>query len=279
MWESHTELPRSVPLLVHLALRTGGVISQMGWFFLGFGLIFAHIFVPWDGLKWVTGSAAETPGAYIGSEGTGAHENDRPVIRHKFRYSVDGTEYHGESYTTGSGNVADSLTVEYLESDPAISVIKGQRDSMFGPVAAIVMIFPLVGFFMLLPGIWSGARTGRLLAHGKVTRGTLVSKEATNTRINNRTVMKYTFRFTDELGDEYTAVGRTHTGELEDEETETILYDPSNPANACTVDNLPGRPRVEDGLVRPGSTIGAMLTLVVPLATIVGHTAWFVLAG
>jgi len=32
--------PRPVPLLVRLRLLFGGMVSQLGWFFLGFGTIF-----------------------------------------------------------------------------------------------------------------------------------------------------------------------------------------------------------------------------------------------
>ena len=278
MWESHTELPRSVPLLVRLALMTGGVLSQLGWFFVGFGLIFVHVFAPLDSLRWVLGTTVETTGQYKGSEGTNASENDRPVIRHRFTFMVDGVSYDGESYTTGSGSASGAVIVQYLEGSPEFSVIKGQRDAMFGPLAAFVLIFPIVGLFMLIPGLRHGRRAARLLAIGKVTRGTLVNKEATGTKINNQTVMKYTFQFVDELtGQEHTVISKSHTGELEDEETEALLYDPSEPDNACTVDNLPGRPIIENGMVRPGSTGGAIASLLVPAATILGHGAWYLL--
>ncbi|HYV28317.1 MAG TPA: hypothetical protein VFA77_12335, partial [Candidatus Eisenbacteria bacterium] len=38
------EPPRQVPLLIRLRLLFGGTSAQMGWFFLGFGMIFFWVF-------------------------------------------------------------------------------------------------------------------------------------------------------------------------------------------------------------------------------------------
>ncbi|MGE3854323.1 MAG: DUF3592 domain-containing protein [Planctomycetota bacterium] len=274
MWESHTDLPRNVPLGLRLAVLLGGSLSQVGWLMVLVGMISAYCLVDFGAVRWWFGTIAETSGTYNGSEGTNAEVNDVPVYRHKFTFEIDGETIHGQSYTTGSSSPPSTCTIEYLAGNPDAARIKGQRTGMFGGVVMFVLIFPLIGVCMLVRGTRYGARASRLLAVGKTAQATLVSKEATGTKINDQTVYKYTFRFVDEAGQEQTVVSKTHTGELEDDSTETVLYDPSNPANACTVDNLPGRPVIEQGgTVRAGSRV-VMLTLILPTLVLAGLIMW-----
>jgi hypothetical protein len=282
MWQEHGSTPRSVSLATRLAIANGGVLGFMGWMFLGIGLVAVQAFGVFGtiaGMWHFSGDVAEAPGTYEGSSGTSTEINDTPVYAHRYRFVADdGREYGGQSYSTGSWSPPGAtITIEYPVGRPEVSRIRGLRDSIVGPFILFTLIFPVVGFFLLLPGWRRGHRVNRLLVHGKVTSGELVDKQPTNTRINKQTVYKYTFRFTDESGSEYEATGRTHRGELEDDDRETVLYDPSDPRNACTVDDLPGSPVIEDGAVRTRTS--PLVMLILPTLVVVGHTTWFVLAN
>jgi hypothetical protein len=137
-----------------------------------------------------------------------------------------------------------------------------------------VFIFPLVGLGFMVAGLRNGFKANRLLAHGKVGLGVLISKEATNTRINEQPVYKLTFEFTDEYGSHYEAVSKTHQPYvLEDEPEERLLYDPHNPAYAVMLDSLPGGPDIDEmGNIQPASLTRGLLVLILPVLTLVGHS-------
>jgi hypothetical protein len=145
---------------------------------------------------------------------------------------------------------------------------------MFGAGAAFVVIFPLVGLVFVLIGLRGGRRAAHLLANGKLTTGTLKSKVATNTRVNNQTVYKLTFEFQAEEGGTYETVVRTHVvHRLVDEPQERLLYDPFFPARAVLLDNLPGSPRIDPtGQLRASAT--APLYVLLPAISLFGHGAY-----
>jgi hypothetical protein len=138
------------------------------------------------------------------------------------------------------------------------------------------VIFPIVGIFFIIPGVNKARRAIRLLTIGEQTTGRLKSKEETNTRINKCPVYKLTFEFETRHGQISQATAKTHLVEnLEDEHDEPLLYDPMEPSNAVMLDNLPGLPRINaDGQIRVRSGVSALSCLLVPVATVVGHTGY-----
>ena len=59
--------------------------------------------------------------------------------------------------------------------------------------------------------------------------------------------MKLTFSFTTQDGRAANAIARTHEYEhLVDEAEEPILYNPYSPKEACLLDDIPGRPRLDE---------------------------------
>ena len=50
------------------------------------------------------------------------------------------------------------------------------------------------------------------------------------------------------------------------------MYDHANPRNAVMLDSLPGLPRIDDrGHIQTGSHLTALLVLILPALTIIGH--------
>jgi hypothetical protein len=87
-----------------------------------------------------------------------------------------------------------------------------------------------------------GGQNVRLLREGVITQGKLVKREPTNTRVNNKTVYKFTFGFQDNRNRTHQVITKTHdVDDIGDEPTETIVYDPNDPSKACVVDALPGK--------------------------------------
>jgi hypothetical protein len=136
-----------------------------------------------------------------------------------------------------------------------------------GPFGGLLPLgFVAVGLAFLVPGLRRRARWARLLRHGKVSRAKLKSVEATNLSINDQPVMKLTFAYFDEMGQDHTFVLKTHEPQdLEDEPTEAILYDPEHPDVGLPLDSLQGLTTEYDGRVVPCSVLAALARLVPPI--------------
>lgn len=206
-----TPPPRRVPLSLRV-VNFFNVIAQIGWAVFGFGMIFFWVFASNADFSFATfrGAMGRATGRITSVENTNASENRRSITKSYYQYSVAGETYNGKSYTTGSAPEQGSqVEVEYLERDPSRSRIPGMRTAMFGPWAAIVTIFPLIGFLILFFATRSGIKRNRLLRDGMFAQGTLVSKEPTNMTVNNRRVWALTFEFTDRNGMRREATART----------------------------------------------------------------------
>ncbi len=274
--------PRAVPLLVRVRILFGGQASQIGWLLLGFGLVFFWAFVcRADLTSWyrfrralAVAEGQVTRSGYTGAtEGGSKHRRGTPIYKNEFRFVVDDKEYTNASYAVGARlPVGRKLTVQYLTNDPTIARIQGMRTNVFGPGVLFVMIVPLVGLGLIVFALSRRSKACRLLIHGIPTTGKLIAKEATRVKENNRTVYKLTFEFETGDGRSGNATARTNAPERFQETGEPLVYDPEYPDRAVMLDNLPGAPHIgEDGHVYCQQPSRALFSLVVPLATVVGH--------
>lgn len=264
--------PRGVPLSLRVLNFFNGA-AQLGWGIFGFGMIFFWIFGAQADFSFATFHVdGQTRGRVIRVDDTGASENKQPVRKHHYEYSVAGRTLTGTSYATGGGaSEGEEVTVEYDEGTPERSRIAGMRRAMFGPGAAFVVIFPLVGAVILYFATRSGVHRNHLLREGILTTGTYVSREPTNMTVNKQRVWEVTFEFTDRNGQRQEAKARsTDTSRLEDEAREPLLYDPNDPSKAYLLDEAPSRPRLEHGEL-VGRPLPAMLALIVPGIVIGAH--------
>jgi hypothetical protein len=269
-----TPPPRRVPLSLAVLNRLN-LISQIGWFVFGFGMIFFWAFGMNGDFSFLTfrGELARVMGKVTTVEDTGASENKRRVRANHYEYSVAGQRFQATSYSTGDSKApGESVTVEYKEGDPEASRIEGMRRKMFGPAVAFVVIFPLIGFAILVFAMKAGSHRTHLLQNGLFTTGKLISKEATNMTVNKRRVMELTFEFTARDGRRCQAKARTtDTARLEDEAQEPLLYDPENPETAYVLDEIPSRPAINGLGELEGRPVAAFASLILPLIVIAGH--------
>jgi hypothetical protein len=272
--------PRPVPWPVQAQVLLGGFSNQFGWLFFGFGMIFVWLFggvTLLNGVYFWVGGMETASGIIADVRSTNTSENDVPVFANQYLFRVERLEQElrGTSYTTGRKfSVGDNVTIEYVTHNPEISRIQSTRTSLMSSWGlCVACIFPLVGLAFIFGGMSAGVRGVRLLGHGKVVDGVLVSKEATNTSINDRTVYKLTFEFNSENGQTYQAIARSHIPEnLQDEAREQILYSPANPHYAVLVDNLPGNPDIDEfGQIYVTNAGQGLLVLVLPLLVIAVH--------
>ena len=267
--------PRQISIPERLAILSGGFMSQFGWIFFGFGMIFFWVFVMnstvthWFSFRnWADGE-----GTVLRIEETNAEENEENVYELIYEYKVNGQSYTGRSYSTGYAySEGQTVPIEYDLDYPEESRVHGLRRAMFGWEVIFVVIFPLIGLIFILVGFRTNMKSLDLLINGKFASGKMTSKEPTNTRINEQTVYKYTFEFEADNGRTYEATGKTHlTHLLEDEETERLIYAPNDPAYSTMFDTIPGAPKLNpDGSFHALSGKG-YLSLILPVITILLH--------
>lgn len=212
------------------------------------------------------------------SEGGGEHSDGTPIYRFPYEFEFESATYRGESYSVGKKkNRGQKVTIEFPPGRPGRSRIQGMRTAAFSSFVLFVVIFPVVGVCFLVPGFVFGRRTAKLLKVGEYTTGKLIETKGTGTEINNRRVYQLTFEFQTQSGETRTAVAKTHeTHTLEDDEHEPLLYDPIHPDRATMLDHLPGRPEFDsEGQIRHSGWMNTFLCLIVPTATVVGHSIAF----
>lgn len=244
--------PRYIDAYSQLVILLSGFLQQMGWGFLGFGMIFVLVFFPFTEWKFAlaTGPWEVVQGEITGSEGTDLSINDQQVWKYGYKFSFDGRDFEGVSYDFYSDlPPGRAVAVRVNARNPVVSNIEGMRYGSRPLFLTFVLIFPVVGLFMIVPAVRKQAKSLDLLRHGEFTRGEVRSKDPTGTTIsiNNRTypVYKYTFDFT-YLGTTYQAICKAHITEpLEDETLETILFYPNNPGFNAVYDGISNSPRMD----------------------------------
>lgn len=274
-----------------LVLLFGGFFNLFGWFFFGFGSIFFWIFGGSDAvynMAFFSGELLTTEARITQVLKTSLTINEQRVYAFHYDYVVDDREFHGETdgyyrdYREG-----DRTTVEYAVSDVSRSRIKGLDTGLTGWPLLAVSIFPVVGLGFIFFGFRKGAKGVRLLLHGRETVGEYRSREATSTRVNNRTVYKYLFAFNDEQGKAYIAEGRSHLDDVFDGEDvplsirkgrsgplEPLVYNPDDPSDSVLLDDLPASPRIQpDGRIAAAG-IFSRFSLFLPAVAIFGNLLW-----
>ena len=296
--------PREVPWAVKLRVLFGGFLSQFGWAFFGFGMVFVWAFTAnADLLGWYRfgGELEYAQGTVTAGEATHCSVNNSRVYANHYRFTTgDGTEHTAVSYATGRRlSPGRQVRVEYPPGRPETSRIAGMRTSIFGVATLLVLIFPAAGLGLLLPGLWRGLRGIRLLRDGKQAVGRLIDRKPTRARVNNQPVWKLTFEFTAEDGGVFQVSARTHDtsrlsgeapgslpgvaaasggGDGEDAPLEPLVYDPFRPARAALLDALPGGPRIdENGNIRVSRPLRTLAVLIAPAATILGHGVYIMI--
>lgn len=274
--------PRTVPLCVSLAALFGGAIQQIGWLVFGFGMIFFYVFAlqsDWSGPMFALLDTEQATGVVASVESTNASENDALVYEIHYGFvAANGKKVEGVAYSTGYyPDAGQRLAVTYLRSQPDVARVDGMRRAVFGPLAAIVGIFPLAGAAMVVLGLREGWKANRLLASGRLAFGKVASMTPTNTTINSRRVMAVAFSFRAQDGATYEVTTKTHTPErLTDQSEELILFDPDDPSYGAALDALPGSPTIDNaGTLRLGrSPLICLTVLALPGLTLLGNAIY-----
>ncbi|GAB4271652.1 MAG: hypothetical protein Kow0029_09590 [Candidatus Rifleibacteriota bacterium] len=288
--EKHIEIRNAAPELFIRAMF-GGFTNQFGWLFFAFGMVFFWVFssmVDFTDLIYFSGKLRNATGQVIKVEDTNAEVNDNTIQRITFSFTNPDNKSTkmaetqpgknsnlivSECYETGTSyKSGQSVQVEFPDKKPEIARIVGTRRGIFPYwVLFLVAIFPALGIGFIFFGIRRGLLIKSLLDHSFLTQGVLAGKEPTNTRINKKPVMKLTFSFETRDGQPAYVVARTHDYKhLVDEAEEPLLYNPYNPKESCLLDDIPGRPRLDEkGRLVPTEKETIAKTLLLPIIALI----------
>ncbi|MGB3967303.1 MAG: hypothetical protein WBO45_11290 [Planctomycetota bacterium] len=152
-----------------------------------------------------------------------------------------------------------------MRRDPTTARIQGMSSAPLPAIVGLTLLFPLVGVVLIVVGAWRGGTRVRLLRDGGLVMGRLIHRQATGTKINNQTVHRLTFAFTDAANQHRKVVIRSHRLDLLDTgATQPLLHEPGTD-HAIAWHALPGRPTTDrDGLLQPVGMVGLLPVLLPP---------------
>lgn len=244
------QLPRELPFGIRFMILCANVPFLIGFVFTFIGLATC---IPFTSMMDLNFSNPLDKDPSIGKavitsiSNTNASENDVAIIRYNYSYSVNGKNYSSSSFTKGERAifVNDTVPIQFDKNNPSFSRIQNMRMAEFdGTWLLFIFIFPFVGIVFLVISLIKGRKNISLVKNGFLTKGSVTNKEATNVRINNRTVYKVYFDYTANDGVQRRAFTRTHQPEkVEDEEKEQLLFNANNPEEAVLLDTLPRQVR------------------------------------
>jgi len=233
--------PRRVPKALRRAVRrqsSSWALSIFGFLFGAFGLFFVVQFFPWNFYRdWQLRGAPTAPGRIVSVAPTKLRENKQRVYRYEFSFTPpSGVAVSGTCFTTGSGWPANArIAVRYRPENPALCCVDGARSSVGSGSAAIVLLFPAIGFGLAGWTVVSRRRRD-FLEHGELAEARVISLEATATRVNNQTVFRITLQRTDRPGTAPLVVHKYESAQvslarerMESEQPLFMLLDPAHP--------------------------------------------------
>lgn len=236
---------RDVPPGIRFKIIFENFYTSFGLIFLIISSIFIIVFSSFIKFDSLTQNSPVIEGIVTDINVTSTSINDRRVYAFHYEYKLpDGSIRNGKSFSEDIYyEVGAPVKVLYSEKDPGVSHIEGMRAGEFSGWILFIMIpFLLVGAGFFIYGLRKARKDIYLLRVGEVAYATLLRKEATSMKINNRTVYKIYFRFTAADGSTYETACKSHkTNLLEDEEKEKLVYDPNAPEQALLLDSLPKR--------------------------------------
>ncbi len=245
--------PRRLSWFTQAVLLCGDQVSQAGWFLLAIGSVFFWTTTINSDVKFFLKSHItdweQKAGVVLEADSTRIKEQGQRVWRYLHSFALGGYRYKGTSYSAGKKfDVGQIIFIQYDPRDPRVNCIVGLERSAHRWQVNLLLLFPLAGLIIIAGASQQSLRTLRLLKTGNFTQGKMVEKLATG-RVAKRgvetsPVFKYLFRF-EQAGVLYLASCYTHeVSQVEDEATESILFDPRNPAINLVYDAIPNMPLI-----------------------------------
>lgn len=114
-------------------------------------------------------------------EGANVRIQRRKAGEIHYEYRHQGQTYQDSVFTLRPFSAGQTVTVELLPGEPAVSRLEGTTRGFFGYMGSFTFLFTLSGLGFLFAARRRAARLRALLQHGRPTQGRLVSLGAPGT--------------------------------------------------------------------------------------------------
>lgn len=246
--------PRRLDWYSQAVMLFGDNISQAGWLLLAIGSYFFWTTAVNSEVKyWFEDKAirwSEKAGVILSADSTATQEDGTRIWKYRHSFSLDdGYRYLGTSFSLGKKFDAGQIAyIRYDSKRPTTNHLVSLRRSEHNWRVNLLLLLPALGLWFVLHPVRDNLHFLKLLRIGDFTRGQFDNKTATGQSVKNGAkvlpVFRYQFRFQHE-GVIYLAVCYTHLTHLvEDETTESILYDRFQPAFNLVYDAVPNVPPI-----------------------------------
>lgn len=172
---------------------------------------------------------------------TNTSVNEEYVYGYEYIFYSPIGDLYGISYQRGYVyELGSEVEIVYNKFRPDYNKIKGMSTNPGGMLLIISFAIPVfIGLVWLIINFIIGASRLKIIQNGKVTKGILIDKITTNSKINDNTVYKLVFKYKAN-NREYQVTTRTHKPEkLEDESEKLLIYNSWDASKALLVDSLP----------------------------------------
>lgn len=246
--------PRRLDWYTQAVLLLGGYVSQTGWALLAIGSVFFWHTSVNSGVKYWwrdrTVDWQSKEGVILEADSTATMQDGQRVWRYEHSFAPgDGYRYRGVSFSIGKKFDAGQLAfIQYNPDDPRDNYAIGLRRTEYPKRVNLLLLVPLLGLVLVVYSFPRKWRVLRLLKIGDFTRGKLFGKNPTGEVFRKGVkvlpVFRFDFRF-EHNGGVYHATCRTqHPALVEDENTESILYDRFKPSFNLVYDAVPSLPKI-----------------------------------
>ena len=239
--------PRDLPLAVHVYLRLCFYPTPLfGWFFAGFGLMFALIAVTLIGLddviprNWTDAGK----GKITNIEKSNATVNDRRIYAYHFETTDEGMEkISGISYGyNGKHKTGDEVSLQKAGTRYRVQGLTLVPGEWYFPAIFLGggFLFGLIGLCFPVYSWFAAGKAIYLLRDGTATGARFRGMNPTGTKVNDNPMMKVDFEYQAD-GETYTVSAQAlDTSRLTDTPCKAVLYDPMQPSRSIVLDSLPG---------------------------------------
>ena len=177
----------------HLGKKSSSwVILLFGLFFFLFGSVFCVIFLPWDWPKELSLDRSHpdlVDGIVTKTEATNMSINGVSVWRNEVTFQENGEAIISVGYTTGKEvREGESVKVRLHPEDVMIHCPQNMRMSKSSLDTAFVLLFPVLGIFVMITPWFRRRKQWRLYEQGSVADIRVMHVKPTNMHVNDERV-------------------------------------------------------------------------------------------
>ena len=169
---------------------------------------------------------------------TNVNINEEDVYRYDYSFPVGLETVYGFSFSHRFDlDLDDKVIIEYLQSDPGISRIRGANRSNTAALSFIGIALLLAGIIGIPLRIRRLQRMLRILADGTIARADFVRRKRTNVSINDKSQFKLTYVY--RVGNFNNEISLRTTDSTGMNRAVNVLYSNQNPREALLIPQLP----------------------------------------